>query len=322
MEGFQMSQISFAEAEYENKRRKTRRELFLEEMDHLIPWEKLESKIRRYYARGKTGRPPYPLSVMLRIHCLQLFYNLSDPLMEDSLYEIESMRRFAGLRLSDRIPDETTILNFRHLLEQHGLGQKLLSGINGHLASKGCSLREGTIVDASLISAPSSTKNKDRQRDPEMHQTRKGKQWYFGMKLHIGVDADTGLVHSAVGTAANEHDIVKAADLLHGKEKRIHGDAGYTGIHKRKEHTDRDVAWHIAVRPGKRRKMAQDSEEWKCEQAKASVRAKVEHPFRWVKGIFGYSKVRYRGLDKNMNRLCLLLGFTNLLSSRRLGYTG
>jgi len=317
-----MHQPSFAEAEYDNKRRKTRRELFLEEMDALIPWKKLESKIRRYYARGKTGRPPYPLSVMLRIHCLQLFYNMSDPQMEDSLYEIESMRRFAGLRLSDRIPDETTILNFRHLLEQHGLGRKLLSEINSHLASKGCSLREGTIVDATLISSPTSTKNKNKQRDPEMHQTRKGKQWYFGMKLHIGVDADTGLVHSAVGTAANEHDIVKVADLLHGKEKRVHGDAGYTGIHKRDEHANRDVAWHIAVRPGKRRQMPQDSDEWKAEQTKASVRAKVEHPFRWVKGIFGYSKARYRGLDKNMNRLCLLLGFTNLLSSRRLGYTG
>jgi len=248
-----MDQLSFAEAEYENKRRKTRRELFLEEMDALLPWQKLESKIKRHYSNSKTGRPPYPLSVMLRVHCLQLFYNLSDPMMEDSLYEIESMRRFAKLRLSERIPDQTTILNFRHLLESHGFGQKLMLEINKHLTSKGCSLREGRIVDATLISAPSSTKNKENQRDPEMHQTKKGNQWYFGMKLHIGVDADTGLVHSAVGTSANEHDITKAADLLHGREKRVHGDAGYAGIHKREEHKERDVECHISARPGKRK---------------------------------------------------------------------
>ena len=317
-----MDQLSFAEAEYENKRRKTRREKFLEEMEALIPWQKLESKIKRYYYRNKTGRPAYPLSVMLRIHCLQLFYNLSDPMMEDSLYEIESMRRFAKLRLSDRIPDETTILNFRHLLESHHLGEKLLQEINRHLASKGCRIQEGTIVDATLISAPSSTKNKSKARDPEMHQARKGNQWYFGMKLHIGVDADSGIVHSATGTAANEHDITQADKLLHGREQRVHGDAGYLGIDKREEHKEREVEWHIAVRPGKRKTMADGSDEKKAEQAKASVRARVEHPFRWVKGIFGYSKVRYRGLDKNMNRLYLLLGFTNLLTCRRIGYAG
>jgi len=317
-----MSQISFAEAEYEHKRRKTRREIFLEEIDRLIPWKKLESQVKRHYAKGRTGRPPYALSVMLRIHCLQLIYNYSDPAMEDALYEIESLRRFAGLRLSERIPDETTILNFRHLLEAHGLGASLFDGINAHLGEQGYLLRQGTIVDATLISAPSSTKNREGKRDPEMHQTKKGNQWYFGMKLHIGVDADTGLVHSAIGTSANEHDITKAGALLHGDENRVHGDAGYAGIHKRKEHQQRNVEWHIAVRPGKRRKMAKDSDEWKAEQTKASVRAKVEHPFRWVKGIFGYHKVRYRGLDKNMNRLYLLLGFTNLLRSRSLGYTG
>jgi len=317
-----MSQLSFAEAEYAHKRRKTRRERFLDEMDQLIPWKKLTSKIKRHYHKNKTGRPPYPLEVMLRIHCLQLFYNLSDPLMEDSLYEIESMRRFAGLRLRDRIPDETTILNFRHLLESHGLGEKLLQEINRHLAMKGCKLSEGTIVDATLISAPSSMKNREGKRDPEMHQTKKGNQWYFGMKLHIGVDADSGLTHSATGTAANAHDITQTDKLLHGRETRVHGDAGYAGIHKRQEHKGRKVDWHIAMRPGKRRQMATDSESWKAEQAKASVRAKVEHPFRWVKCVFGYSKVRYRGLDKNMNRLCLLLGFANLLSCRKLGYVG
>jgi len=226
------------------------------------------------------------------------------------------------LRLSDRIPDETTILNFRHLLEARGLGASLFAGMNAHLEDQGYLLRQGTIVDATLIEAPPSTKNRQGKRDPEMHQTKKGNQWHFGMKLHIGADADTGLVHSAVGTSANEHDITHADKLLHGHEQRVHGDAGYAGIHKREEHRDREVEWHIAVRPGKRRQMEKDSNEWKAEQVKASVRAKVEHPFRWVKGIFGYSKARDRGLDKNMNRLYLLLGFTNLLASRRLGYTG
>ena len=317
-----MSQLSFAEAEYDHKRRKTRRELFLEEMEQLLPWRRLEAKIKPHYYHNKTGRPPYPLHVMLRIHCLQLFYNLSDPMMEDSLYEIESMRRFSGLRLSDRIPDETTILNFRHFLETHGLGEKLLQEINLHLASRGCKLSEGTIVDATLISAPPSTKNRAGKRDPEMHQTKKGNQWHFGMKLHIGVDANSGLVHSATGTAANEHDITQADKLLHGRERCVHGDAGYLGIDKREEHKGRKVEWHIAVRPGKRRLMAEGSEAWRVEKAKASVRAKVEHPFYWVKGVFGYRKVRYRGIYKNMNRLCLLLGFANLMRSRRLIATG
>lgn len=317
-----MDQVSFAEAEYANKRRKTRRELFLEEIDKLIPWRRLESRIKRHYFKNKTGRPPYPLHVMLRVHCLQVIYNYSDPAMEDALYEIESLRRFSGLRLSERIPDETTILNFRHLLEAHGLGQTLFDEINTHLSEKGYLLRQGTIVDATLIEAPTSTKNKEKQRDPEMQQTKKGNQWYFGMKLHIGVDADSGLVHSAVATSANEHDITQADKLLHGKEQRVHGDAGYLGIYKREEHKGREVEWHIAVRPGKRKTMADGSDEQLTEKTKASVRARVEHPFRWVKGIFGYSKVRYRGLGKNMNRLCLLLGLTNLLRSRSLGYTG
>jgi len=317
-----MDQVSFAEAEYENKRRKTRREVFLDEMEKLIPWKRLESRVKRHYFKNKTGRPPYSLSVMLRVHCLQLIYNYSDPAMEDALYEIESLRRFAGLRLSNRIPDETTILNFRHLLEAHGLGRSLFEVINAHLNEKGYMLRQGSIVDATLIEAPSSTKNREGQRDPEMHQTKKGNQWHFGMKLHIGTDADTGLVHSAEGTSANVHDITMAGELLHGDEKHVYGDAGYLGIHKREEHEGRDVEWHIAVRPGKRKTMPAGSDELKTEQAKASIRAKVEHPFRWVKGIFGYDKLRYRGLGKNMNRLCMLLGFTNLLRSRSLGYTG
>ena len=191
-----MDQLSFSDLEYENKKRKTRREKFLERMDALIPWPRLVKKLKKHYPKGTRGRPPYPLETMLRIHCMQLFYNLSDPAMEDALYEIESMRRFAGLKLSEALPDETTILNFRHFLERHKLGDKIFQEVNRHLKEQGLMLREGSIVDASIIDAPSSTKNQEGKRDPEMHQTRKGKQWHFGMKLHIGVDDTLGVIDS------------------------------------------------------------------------------------------------------------------------------
>jgi len=312
-----MNQISFAEAEYTQKRRITRREKFLAQMNQLIPWKKLEKKIKPHYPKNGQGRQPYPLATMLRIHCMQLFYNLSDPAMEDSLYEIESMRRFAGLRLSDRLPDETTILNFRHLLERHKLGEKLFNEINQHLKTQGLILREGSIVDASIISAPTSTKNKARQRDPEMHQTKKGNSWHFGMKLHIGVDDTLGLIHSMATTSANIHDITQADKLLHGQEECIWGDSGYRGIDKREEHKHRQVDWFIAMRPGKRRLLAKSSDAAKSEFTKAQIRAKVEHPFRYIKRVFGYDKVRYRGLAKNTNRLHLLAGFTNLMVAKK-----
>lgn len=313
-----MDQVSFSEAEYNHKKKKTRREVFLEQMDQIIPWKQLEQRVRRYYSKPGNGRRPYPLEVMLRIHCLQLFYNLSDPAMEDSLYEIESMRRFAGLSITAAIPDETTILNFRHLLERHQLGKKLFSVIHRHLDDKGLSLKGGTIVDASIISAPTSTKNKSGQRDPEMHQTKKGNQWYFGMKMHIGTDEANGLIHSVETTSAEEHDITVADRLLHGKERRVWGDAGYVGIEKRDEHKNREVDWFIACRPGKRKMMKKASAELETEEIKSSVRAKVEHPFLYIKRIFGYAKVRYRGLAKNKNRLYLLAGFFNLIRSQRL----
>ena len=205
-----MDQPTFADLEYQGKKRKTRRELFLERMDGLIPWQKLEECIRPVNPKPGKGRRPYPLAVMLRIHCVQLFYNLSDPGMEDLLYEAESVRRFVGLSLSEALPDETTILNFRHLLERDGLGKGLFDEINAHLDSQGLRLREGTIVDASIIEAPSSTKNRTGERDPEMHQTKKGNQWHFGMKAHIGVDSETGIVHSLSTTAANAHDATEA----------------------------------------------------------------------------------------------------------------
>ncbi len=309
-----MSQLTFAEAEYENKKHKTRRELFLERMEGLIPWKRLEKKIIRYYAKAgpQGGRPAYPLPTMLRVHCLQLFYNLSDPGLEDALYEVESMRRFAGLKL-DRIPDETTILNFRRLLERHNLAAKLFKEINQTLAEQGLMLKEGTIVDASILSAPSSTKNASGERDPEMHQTKKGNAWHFGMKVHVGVDDTLGLIHSLETTPANEADINVADKLLHGEEKVVWADAGYQGIERREEHQDPRVDWRIAMRPGKRAALPKRSPLHKIEKNKASMRAKVEHVFQRIKQMFGYAKVRYRGLAKNTSRLYLLAGFTNLL---------
>ena len=310
-----MGQPTFADLEYQGKRRRTRRELFLERMDGLIPWQKLEERIRPVYAKRGMGRPPYPLPAMLRIHCVQLFYNLSDPGMEDLLYEAESVRRFVGLSLSEALPDETTILNFRHLLERHELGRGLLEEINAHLESQGLRLRAGTIVDASIIEAPSSTKNRAGERDPEMHQTKKGNQWHFGMKAHIGVDSETGIVHSLSTTAANTHDVTEAHHLLHGGETQVWCDAGYQGVHKREENLESGVEWQVAMRPGKRRKLDPDSPEALAEKRKASVRARVEHPFLKVKRIFGYAKVRYRGLAKNTERLALLFGLGNLLTA-------
>ena len=311
-----MAQRSFADLEYASKKRQTRREVFLGRMDGLIPWAQLERQIAAHYPRGGVGRRPYPLGVMLRVHCLQLFYNLSDPALEDALYEVESMRRFAGVGL-DRVPDETTILNFRHLLERHALGAKLFDAIKAHLAAQGLLLREGTILDATILSAPSSTKNELGKRDPEMHQTRKGNQWYFGMKLHVGVDDAVGLIHSLHTTAANESDLNVAGKLLHGAECRVWGDAGYQGIAQRDEHKDRRVAWWIAMRAGKRARLRKRSAAARIERFLSQVRARVEHPFRYIKQVFGYSKVRYRGLAKNTNRLQVLAGLTNLMIARR-----
>ena len=311
-----MDQLSFSEAEFHHKKRKTRREIFLDQMDLLIPWKPLEKKIARHYPKPGKGRKPYPLNTMLRVHCMQLFYNLSDPAMEDALYEIESMRRFAGLSLSGPLPDETTILKFRHLLEQHKLGKEILKEVNRHLEKEGLLLREGTIVDATIISAPTSTKNQSGQRDPEMHQTKKGNEWHFGMKMHIGVDETLGVIHSLETTPANTHDITQTKHLLHGQESTCWGDAGYLGVNKREEMADKNIDWNIAVRPGKRKQMSEA--EWIVEKTKASVRAKVEHPFRRIKQQFGYSKVRYRGLEKNNNRLHVLAAFSNLLTVKNI----
>ena len=314
------AQASFAELEYGAKKRKTRREKFLERMERmerLVPWKELEDAVRPHYPKTPTGRGrrPYPLSAMLRVHCVQLFHNVSDPGMEDMLYEVEPVRRFAGLKL-EALPDETTILKFRHLLEKHGLEEKPMATINASLAARGLTLREGT-VDASIVAAPTSTKNRAGARDPEMHQTKKGNQRHFGMKMHVGSDAETGVAHSLATTAANESDVAHAHRLLHGKEKRAWGDAGYQGVEKRPENRGRGVEWRVAMRPGRRRRLDADGEEARREKEKASIRAKAEHPFFYVKRMFGYGKVRYRGLRKNTQRIALLLGFANLLIAER-----
>ena len=312
-----MSQLTFAEAEYAIKKRKTRREKFFEQLDVLIPWDKLEQQLAKKYSQGKTGRPPYALSSMLRVHVMQIVYNLSDPEMEDFLYEVESMRNFAKLRLSTGIPDETTILNFRHFIETHKFGKKIFDTINKHLQDKGFKLKEGTIVDATIIEAPTSTKNESGERDPEMHQTRKGNEWHFGMKMHIGVDDAMGLIHSIETTSANEHDITQVDKLLHGDEQRVWGDAGYVGIEKRAEHIGRKMNWLVGMRPGSRAKLVKSNPLFAAEKIKASVRAKVEHSFFYIKRVFGYSKVRYRGLEKNTNRLYALAGLANLMRMKR-----
>ena len=262
---------------------------------------------------------------MLCIHCLQPWWNLSDPAMEEELYERPLYRRFAGLDGAARMPDETTILRLRHLLEKHQLAPQVLATINAGLAQQGLMLKTGTTVDATTIAALSSTKNKEGERDPEMHQTKKGNQWHFGMTVHIGVDADSGLVHTVIGTAANVNDVTQAAGLLHGKEKNAWGDAGYQGVDKRQEmqgsKAKAKIKWHVAMRPGKRKALDANRDLHKLlekvERLKASVRAEVEHPFRVIKQQFGYAKVRYRGPKKNTERLTMPFALGNLWMARK-----
>ena len=301
--------------------KKTRNEVFLGEMNQSVPWAELVALIQPYASgahQALGGRPPFPIETMLRVHCLQLWWNLSDPAMEEELHERHLFRRFCGLDGAPRMPDETTILRFRHLLEKHRLAPRVLTLINAKLASEGRMLKSGTVVDATIIAAPSSTKNKSGERDPEMHQTKKGKQWHFGMKAHIGVDAESGLVHSVIGTAANVNDVTQAGALLQGQEQDAFGDAGYQGVDKRDE--AQGPRWHVAMRPGKRKALDKSKTvaalEDRIERIKASVRAKVEHPFRVIKQQFGYAKVRYRGLAKNTARLTMLFALSNLWMTR------
>ncbi|WP_207064101.1 IS5 family transposase [Motiliproteus sp. SC1-56] len=310
-------QLSFADSEFTSKSRQTRKEKFLGRMEKLIPWSRLIAVIEPHYPKAGNGRRPYPLTTMLRIHCMQHWYNLSDPAMEDALYEIASMRLFAGLSLDKAIPDHTTIMNFRHLLERQGLSRKIFEEVSAWLSEAGVLVKEGTLMDATIIEAPSSTKNKSGERDPEMHQTKKGNQWHFGMKAHIGVDAKTGLTHSFTTTAANEHDLNQAHHLLHGKEGYVFADAGYRGAEKRAALKHKDLDWHIAQPPGTVRGLKKhpriNKVKLSMEYMKASIRAKVEHPFRIIKCQFGFTKARYRGLMKNDSKLAMLFALANVV---------
>lgn len=321
-----MKQISLASSGFERRAKKTRKQIFLQEMNQVVPWAELVALIEPHGPKpgAKGGRPPFALETMLRIHFLQQWFNLSDPAMEEALHDTPLFREFAGLDIGqDHLPDESTILRFRHLLERHDMAAQILATVNAMLTAKGLMLKAGTVIDATIIAAPSSTKNKEGSRDPEMHQTKKGNQWHFGMKMHIGADADSGLVHTPVGTAANAHDITQAVHLLHGQERDVHADSGFRGVAKRLEiiKAHPDVNWHVAMTPGKRRALDKDSLVGELtdamEKVKASIRAKVEHPFWVVKGLWGHAKVRYRGLAKNTAQFTTLFALSNLWMVRK-----
>jgi IS5 family transposase len=300
--------------------RKTRKRVFLEQMERVVPWASLVALIAPYYPEGRTGRPPFALETMLRVHFLQQWFNLSDPAMEEAFFDVPLYREFAQFDAHGRMPDESTILRFRHRLEKHQLAHAILATVNDLLGSQGLLLRQGSAVDATLIAAPSSTKNKEGKRDPEMHSSKKGKQWYFGMKAHIGVDADSGLVHTVRGTAGHAADVTEGNGLLHGHETVVFADSGYQGADKRPDARP-NAQWQVAMRPGKRKKLDKagnpiDALVDKIEKCKASIRAKVEHPFRVVKRQFGYQKVRYRGLKKNTLQLKTLFALSNLWMAR------
>jgi IS5 family transposase len=301
--------------------KRTRKREFLDEMDRVVPWAALVELVAAHAPEGKKGRPPFPVETMPRIHFMQQWFTLSDPAMEEALHDVPLFREFAGLdNWNTRLPDESTILRFRHLLEKHKMAPQILGVVNELLRHKGLLLKAGTVVDATLISAPSSTKNASGERDPQMHQSQKGNQWYFGMKAHIGVDAESGLVHTVRSTAGNVNDVVEANSLLHGEETDAFGDAGYQGASKRPD-AKAEVTWHIAMRPGRRKALDLSSPLAamidKSQQILAGIRAKVEHPFRVIKRQFGFTKVRYRGLKKNAAQVQTLFALSNLWMARR-----
>jgi len=293
----------------------TRRERFLAEMDAVIPWQRLMARIEPHYPKAGAGRQPLGLEKMLRIYFLQQWFNLSDPAAEDAIYDSESMRRFARVELSDDVvPDETTILRFRHLLEEHGLTAGIFEEIQGLLEEKRLLLRSGTIVDATIIAAPSSTKNASETRDPEMKQTRKGKNWHFGMKLHIGTDR-RGIVHTVLATNAAAADITQLPDLLHGQEREVFGDQAYWKEADRQTFEARGVRYRMNRRPKAKQPL---SERWKkINRVRSRTRARGEHPFRVIKQLWGFAKVRYRGLAKNLARAQTMFALANLYQVRR-----
>jgi IS5 family transposase len=308
-------QGSFSQAEYAGKKKQTRRDKFLAEMEQVVPWARLVTRLRPFYPKGKRGRPPVGLERMLRIYFLQQWYGLADGALEDALYDSQALRGFAGIDLTATVPEATTVLNFRHWLEQHDLTKVLFDEVGAMLEERGLLMRQGTIVDATIIAAPPSTKNKSKARDPEMHQTKKANQWHFGMKAHIGVDVASGVVHTLTGTAANEADINQMAAVLHGREEAVFADAGYTGADKRPEHADRDVSWNIAIKRSIIKALPKGLRDVvePVERALSQVRAWVEHPFHVVKNLFRHKKLRYRGLVKNTAQLHTLFALANLV---------
>jgi len=322
-----MSQLSFSDIEYSQRKRTTKREEFLKIMEDIIPWEEWVAFIEPYYPSGSRGRPPLGIEKMLRMYLLQCWFNLSDEGIEDAIYDSYALRSFMQVNFNteQQAPDATTLLKFRHLLEKHNIGQVFFQAISRTLEQCGHMMRGGSIVDATLIQAPSSTKNRDNKRDPEMHQTKKGNEWHFGMKCHIGVDAGSGYVHSIETTAANVHDITMAPSLIREDDDVVYGDAGYLGLEKRDEvagsaHLS-GIDYRINRRVGSVQKVPEYFTNWEkhIEHRKSSVRSKVEHPFLIIKRFFGYSKTVYRGLAKNTHRLHMLFAGANLLMCARAG---
>ncbi len=313
-----MKQLSLAETGFLPKAGKqTRKAVFLAEMETVVPWSRLEGLIEPFYPKKGNGRPPMLLSTMLRIHFLQQWFGYSDPAMEETLHDVPLLRRFAGLdAFEDAMPDESTILRFRHLLEQHELAALLFAEVNTVLSEKGLSMKRGSVVDATLIAAPSSTKNRDKQRDPEMSQTRKGNQWYFGMKAHIGVDAESGLIHTVECTTAKVADNVMLKDCLHGDEKIVFADRGYHQNNRTIEHLAAEEGLAILVPTKKPMGGELTEQQKKSNRILSAIRAVVEHPFRVIKRQFGFTKVRYRGLKKNTGQIVTLFALSNLWMAR------
>ncbi len=311
-----MRQITLATAGFERYAKTTRRAAFLAEMDKIVPWERLIALIAPYYPKAGNGRPPLPLERMLRIHFLQHWFNLSDPAAEEALYESPTLRGFAGIDLgAEPAPDETTICRFRHLLEAHDLSARIFEDVLAHLEAKGMKIATGTIVDATIIAAPSSTKNKQKARDPEMHQTKKGNQWYFGMKGHFGVDSAEKLIHAVAATPANVHDGEVLGDLLHGEETRVWGDRAYQG--KRDAIREHAPNAQDFTNKRERRNGVVDAIERAKNRTKSKVRARVEHAIGVIKRVFGFAKVRYRGIAKNADRLFVACALANLFIVRK-----
>jgi IS5 family transposase len=301
---------------FEKYKKSTKREKFLAEMERVVPWKELSALIEPFYPKAGKGRPPVGLERMLRIHFLQSWFNLSDPAAEEALYDMESMRRFVGIDLGkEAVPDETTICKFRHLLEAHGLGERIFQEVNAHLKEKGLRLSEGTIMDATIISAPSSTKNRDKKRDPDMHSTKKGNQYSFGMKIHVGVDMESRTVHSLVTTPANVHDSKMVEDILHGEENAVFGDSAYMGKTEAIAKKAPQALDRTQTRGTKNRKLTEEEKE--TNRLLSKTRSRGEHIFLIAKRIFGFSKVRYKGLAKNSNFVFVLFALSNLYIVRR-----